>query len=87
MSDILQRVFVTAIPFTLAISPASACTHGEYQCQAGARMQCTCDKRGCIWKDTGNNCSSHNPRTSQAELRMARNIREFIAAYEEFKNK
>ncbi len=30
-------------------------------------MQCTCDKHGCIWKDTGNSCSSHNPRTSQAQ--------------------
>lgn len=66
MRDILQRVLITAVLFTLAISPAFACTHGEYQSQAGIRMQCTCDKHGCIWKDMGDSCSSHNPRTSQA---------------------
>lgn len=66
MGDILQSVIVTAIFLTLAISPALACTYGEYQCQAGIRMQCTCDKHGCVWKNTGDSCSSHNPRTSQS---------------------
>ena len=71
MSDILrQRVLITTILFTSTISPAFACTHGEYQCQAGIRMQCTCDKHGCIWKDTGNNCSPDRKHTSMLFIRV-----------------
>ena len=59
-----RQVLVAMIFLVTTISSAFACTHGKYQCQAGIKAQCTCDKHGCIWKDTGNKCSSDDPATN-----------------------